>query len=245
MKKIIMLITASILLSTTSSFAQHCECQTYSQKNLPATQKWYNKCHRKVIKPLQKAAQTNDKGSLEYVERIYSSHGMIENHIELNYVSKMIAPTNIPYASMRINKDTTYYFTNDSLYVFDKWGHKIRTSDFLKSGWNFFATNVFLSFYVYSTFLPGGSTFEPFFMENSRQFLTASFVSPIFDDGEQKTLRDPYHSGKHQYVLDKKRKLLVQYIYEPCSNDTQKNEYTKISYQLIRKSPIQFLDYPN
>ena len=227
------------------TYCQSPDCVTYSQTNPPSTEKWYKSCEKKVIKPLQKNAKKNQYGCIEYEESIHTSNGIIKNRVVLTYISKVAHCSQEPYVSMRVNNDTTYYFTNDSLYIFDKTGNLVCVKYYLKERWDYFASNPFLSYYAFYTFFSGGCTYIPYYYKKSGHVLIADFTSPIFDDGEKKTLRDPYHPGRHHYVLDMKKHSLIQYVYEPCPMLYDQLGYTKKTYQLFHHTTtLLHIDYP-
>ena len=240
------LTLAIIFCCTIPAYGQVSSCTTYSQTNPPSTKKWYNLCMKKVIKPLQKNAEKNPYGCIGYEETIHTANGIIRNKVTLKYLSKSALPPQEPYLSMMVNDDTTYYFTSDSLYVFDRMGNLVCAKNFLKERWDFFANNPFLSFYAFYSFFAGGCTYEPFDFHKSGHTLIAEYTSPIFDDGGKKTLRDPYNPGRHHYELDMQNHALNQYVYEPCPSCHPNLGYTRKSYQLLYLTrSFPHMDYPD
>ena len=246
MKTILSIFT--LLLCAVTLNAQCPECVTYSADNPPATAKWYRQCEKKVYKPLRKNSHKNRCGSILYEVTTHTAAGISKKKVQLNYICKWESSpiySAEPFLSMRVDDDTTYYLTRDSLYVFDKTGHLAYVRYFMSETWDFFVYNPFLSFYTTHSFFTGGSTFEPFLYKKEGNVIVADYTSPLFDDGGRKTLRDPYMPGRHVWVLDKKQHTLLQCIYEPCASITAQFGYTKQSYQLLQyNSDLYYLDYP-
>ena len=74
--------------------------------------------------------------------------------------------------------------------------------------------------------------------------MLVDFTAPVLS-GERDGLRDPYHPGRHNYVLDKNENSLIQYTYEPAPEAAALLGYTKKSYQLLRKTPVYELAIPD
>lgn len=243
MKKLFFLFIISWCTITTV-WSQCPVCETYSKDIPPATKKWSRMCEKKVIKPLKKAAEQNPTGSLEFIVRTYTPQGMRQQHVQLDYVNKM-AFLSTPYMSVCVDHDTTYYVTKDSTYIFNRNGELIGVRFSLDRQLDLFFDSPFLSFYAYLTFQYNACAVRPFLYKKNKERLVADFVSPLYDDGDVKTMRGNYLPGRHRYVLDCQQNALVRYIYEPCAEYAQHAGYTKISYQVLRKNPLIYLDYPS
>ena len=240
-----LLLTVSLFMVALVVQAQCLECAPDSFPSEQEMVKWQKKCAKKVFAPLSKSAARNPNGSLEYQEYTFSERGMKMRTVELDYVSKMQSVPGLVYASMRVDGDTTYYFTLDSMYVFDRGSRLLSAQSFLDLQWDYFVENTFLSFYVYSRFVPSGSAGHKLrcYANNSSAMLV-DFTAPVLS-GRSDGLRDPYHPGRHNYVLDKNENSLIQYTYEPVPEEAARLGYTKKSYQLLRKTPVYELAVPD
>ena len=198
--------------------------------------KWQKQCARKVFKPLSKAAARNQSGSLTYRESTCHGDEVTVRTVELNYISKVIPE--ILFASMRVNGDTTYYFTCDTLYVFDRQNRLVSVQSFFDRQWDYYVENTFLSFYLYSRFVPSGSAAHPMrcYTRNSRYISTCFAASTL--SNELSRLMMPYHPGEHYYKLDRKQNALVNYAYVPVPELAEALGYTKIEYTLLNKASL-------
>ena len=198
--------------------------------------KWQKQCARKVFRPLSKAAEKNQSGSLTYIESTCHGEEVTVRTVEINYISKVIPE--ILFASMRVNGDTTFYFTCDSIYVFDRQNRLVSAQFFLDSLWDYFVENTFLSFYIYSHFVPSGSSAHPMrcYTRNSR-YISACFAAPVLPKELSRQMM-PYHPGVHYYLLDRKQNALVRYTYVPVPELAEELGYNKKEYKVLDKSTL-------
>lgn len=222
-----------LLFSFVNATAQTDPCQLYKEKKCYVPSKVEKQFFRQIRNPLVKASEQMKNGSITFVETVYGDTVMSKTYT-LSWITKLYSG-NKPFISLKTNEDSIFYYTFDSVFLYDTRSQKLLYSGSCMIYKDFLKQNLFLTFYVYGLEM-GGKACEIKKLYKQGKLLYADYLVPYCDINKDY----PYLAGQHRFTLDESSNLLLQYSFEPC--DPQMYGFKKKSYKIINYQPFMFFE---
>ena len=222
-----------LLFLFVNATAQTNPCQSYKEKHCCVSTKVEKQFFRKIRNPLVKSSEQMKNGSITFVEKVYGDTVLSKTYT-LSWTTKLYSE-NKPFISLKTNEDSIFYYTLDSVFLYDTKSQTMLHSGSYMIYKNFLKQNLFLTFYVFGLEM-GGKACEIKKLHKQGKILYADYLVPFCDVNEDY----PYLAGEHRFTLDKSSNLLLQYSFEPC--DPKMFGFYKKTYTIINYQPFIYFE---